>query len=83
MATKKDTWGIEREISNEVYRITNDNHPSLKYQGGALVCLIAGVDDSNIVGYHFIPGFKTVCRVDADIAEFCGIDKKFLEIIEE
>jgi hypothetical protein len=67
-------------LSNEVYEVKTDTHGSHNYKSGTKVRLISGVDDNPIVGYHFIPGYVTVCRIDAEHAEFCGFKLEELEL---
>jgi hypothetical protein len=63
------------QLSEEVFVIVTDEHPSETYRRGAIVRLISDVDKSPEPGYHFSKEYKTVCRIDAKQAEFCGIKK--------
>ena len=64
-------------LSDEVYVITTDEHPSRDYQQGALVRLIARKPD-RIPGDHFDENYLTVCKINAKEAYFCGIPKRDL-----
>lgn len=76
MKTIKNFEGVTHYLSDEVYVITNEDHPSMTYRTGAIVHLIG--DTPSTVGHHFHKDYQTVCRADTGIAEFCGINKKFL-----
>jgi len=58
----------------------NEYPPPSGYETGAKVRLISGVDNSHIPGYHFMHGFVTVCRIEADWAEFIGVRKENLRV---
>lgn len=78
LTIKRSNSEKEEQLSDEIYMISNDDHSSSDYKKGALVRKISGVDNSTIPGYHFRCGFSTVCRVDAETAEFCGIKNECL-----
>lgn len=84
--TIKDFRGIPRLLSDEVYILGPDPiPPSISdsvYVEGVQVRLIAGVDDSPDPGYHFAPGYVTVCRVDADHAEFVGVKRTNIKPVQ-
>lgn len=74
MLTIKAADGRKCILSDEIYVIGNDDHPSPMYRKGGLVRKISGVDGSSTPGYHFMDGFCTVCSVYAKEAQFCGIE---------
>jgi hypothetical protein len=67
-------------LSDEVYKVLDDEHPSL--QKGTLVQLINGVDKSKSIGYHFNKDYITVCRKDAMFAQWMGVKKSSIKIVE-
>jgi hypothetical protein len=70
------------KLSDEVYEVLVDDHPSSTYKKGALVRLISGINrGGSEVGYHFNKEYSTVCRVLAEKAEFCGIKKSDLKLM--
>lgn len=72
-----DYAGRPRALSKEVFVISQkDAEISSRYREGMLVQLIAGVDNSPTPGHHFQPGWVTVCRLDAEVAEFVGFKRK-------
>lgn len=77
----KDYAGRDCYLSDEVYVITDPETSSMNtyYRAGTLVRKISGVDNSNIPGYHFSHGWTTVCRIDAEIAQFHGVETKYLK----
>jgi hypothetical protein len=58
-------------LSDEVYVIRRD-YLGLGYQDGTRVRLIAGINNSPIPGYHWSPGYVTVCAVDEEYARHVG-----------
>jgi hypothetical protein len=77
----RDTSGKECLLSREAYRLKEDI--TLKYHSGIKVRLIGGVDDHyNIPGYHFNEDFVTVSKPGANPANFVGVRKNQLELIE-
>lgn len=82
MLTIKAFDGRECVLSNEIYEIMNDDHPSPDYRTGTLVRKISGVDGSKTPGYHFSKGFVTVCSIHATNAQFCGIESSKLKLVE-
>jgi hypothetical protein len=82
MLTIKAWNGRDCILSDEVYEILNNDHPSRDYKKGCLVRKISGVGDSSTPGYHWRPEFVTVCRVGAEYAEFCGIEIDQLKLLE-
>ena len=73
MITLQSFNGETVYLSDETYELSDDRHPSYHYKTGAVVRLISSVNGSNVPGYHFSNGYVTVCRVDAEIAEFVGV----------
>lgn len=75
MRTIKDFTGKVCELSDGVFIIINDEHPS--YKKGLKVHLI---EHDGAMGGHFSSdAYVTVCRCDAPgNAEFCGIKKTAL-----
>ena len=71
---------VER-LSDEVYQVMYDDSDASDDMTGQYVRLISGVDKNPAPGYHFSPGYSTVCRVDADCAQFIGIKTKSLKLI--
>lgn len=71
MRTIKDYEGTEFSLSDQLYEITSDEHPSRWYKRGAKVRIISDP--------HFDKGYETVCRDDAEVAEFMGIKKTSLK----
>ena len=56
--------------------------PSYNYDVGTRVRLISGIDGSKVPGHHFNPSYATVCRVDAEHAEFLGVPRSSLRLEE-
>lgn len=78
--TINDYMGRPYNLSDEVYELLKPHEMSGdKYPVGQRIRLISGVNGSPIPGYHTTPGHTTVCRVDAEIAEFLGIPKVYLK----
>ncbi len=74
-----NNYGGYVELSDERYVILKgSSHSFIGYGPGEIVRKISGVDNSDILGYHFMNGYSTVCREHAEQAEFCGIEDKFL-----
>jgi len=79
-------------LSEAVYRMLRpsefgqmlyvNNKTWTPYQAGTIVRLIDGIDGSNRPGYHFNDAYCTVCRIDAKHAEFVGIKKCDLELVQ-
>lgn len=66
-------------LSHEVYLVEKDIEISNpKYQKGAFVRLISGVDNNKTPGYHFNNDFATVCSIKSCQAEYVGIPKENL-----
>ena len=57
-------------LSKEKYVVLSD---LCHLKRGEVVQKISGVDRSQTPGYHFERGYTTVCRADAQTAEFCGV----------
>jgi hypothetical protein len=81
METIKCLNGETYYLSDEVYRATAHDHPSLRE--GQKVQLISGVDNSKTPGHHFSTGYKTVCRAGAAKAEFLGLKDDELKLVEQ
>jgi hypothetical protein len=80
MRTIKDRDGIEYELGEQVYQITEDEAwRSYLYGKGTRVRAISGSDKSVVLGYHPNFGYLMVCRIDAQIAEFVGIKREHLK----
>lgn len=75
--TIDDYMSIPRALSDEVYVLNSDVTAS--YTAGTRVRLIAGIDGNPRPGHHFSRGFVTVCRVDAETAEFVGVKRSILK----
>jgi hypothetical protein len=77
----KNFEGKSETLSDETYTILRWGRgidiPS-NYPVGTKVRLISGVDGNPNPGYHFSEGFCTICRVDAETAEYLGIKIKYL-----
>lgn len=73
MKTILDWQGEEFKLSDELYEITSDEHPSSGYKTGARVRIISypSVDER----------YEVVCRDDAEVASFCGIKKSNLKLV--
>lgn len=81
MKTITDFQGIERNLSDEIYEITETvDMVGKNYSKGSLVWLISGVDDSDVPGYHFSSTHLTTCSIFANVANFVGIPKKYLKL---
>lgn len=78
MDTITDWQNKEQFLSDDFYQIISEYHPNSKYNKGTIVRLISGVDGKMEPGHHFDPAYKTVCRVEAQTAEFCGIPVAYL-----
>lgn len=72
MLTIKDFEGTEWQLSDDIYEITDNDHPShdMGYGKGDRVRII---DYPSYSDTHLV-----TCRVEAEIAEFCGIKKTSL-----
>lgn len=77
MSKIKDWRGISQELGNQIYEVIESDVSG--YGPGTLVRLISGVDDSKVPGYHFNSAYRTVCRLDAERAEFIGIHRQYLK----
>jgi len=73
-------------LSDERYKImTNRERGCLlpeNYRKGTVVRLISGVDGNEKPGYHFNSKYVTVCREDATYAEFIGLKKTSILLLE-
>lgn len=82
MKTIKSFDGVTCYLSNELYVITTDEHPSSNYKKGNVVRLIVRQDDDyglGRLGYHFNKEYVTVHNIEVkDCANFCGIKKSML-----
>lgn len=72
----KDHTGKEWTLSDDIYEILDDSRTFLNlgiegYQKGGRVRLI-NCD-------HFDGDYVVVCRVNAEVAEFCGVKKTSLK----
>jgi hypothetical protein len=60
-------------LSEQLYVLSTPNRHTEDYTKGVRVRLISGVDNSDVPGYHFSRGWRTVCREDAREAEWIGV----------
>jgi hypothetical protein len=81
MKTIKDYIGNICTLSDDLYCITTNEHPSKNYKKGTVVRLISGVDGVKIPGYHWNPLYATVSREDVNPAHFVGIKRSSLRKI--
>lgn len=83
MKTIRRYDGRSETLSDEIYRITtnNDQLPQ-NYQKGCFVRLISGVDNKPTPGYHFSPGFVTVCSIKEVRAGFIGVKRRYLKKVD-
>ncbi len=64
-----DGEGIRRTLSNERYVMLTDVHG----KKGQVVRKISGIEESPVPGYHFEPGWVTVCPIGLTQANFLGV----------
>jgi hypothetical protein len=80
----KDWQGETCYMSPEEYEIIKDD-PALgkssDYKIGLHVRKISGVDGSPVPGHHFNPNYVTVCRSDAETAQFIGVKRDAIKPI--
>lgn len=79
------SWdGFSCDLSDQVFRILDDDHPSYAhgYGKGSEVRLIRLPQGKLKIGEHsFNKDYFVVCSIKAESAEFCGVEKKSLEMI--
>lgn len=76
--TIKDSQGHDCYLSEDTYEVIGVEEQG-HYKNGTHVRLIGGVDEKyDHPGYHFYPEYRTVCRIDAPIAEFYGLRRSQL-----
>lgn len=83
MLTIQNYEGKTCYLSDEIYEILTDHHPSHNhgYSEGDLVRLISDPYYSDIPGYHHQPGWVTVCSIFAQVAGFCGFKRSELRCV--
>lgn len=77
-----DWRGNTCNLSDKVYRITKGFNQD-NYRTGDLVRLISGVDGNKRPGYHFMPGWVTVCSVKVNQAQFLGLRNDEIEEVTD
>jgi len=80
MKTINDYQGKPCYLSNDLYIIASDEHPSSNYKTGNVVRLIVRKEDferyEHPIGHHFSDVYVTVHNIEVkDCANFCGIKK--------
>lgn len=85
MKTLKTFDGRIGYLSDEVYYLNLDNTAgtTYDYKDGTYVRLISGVDGNKTPGYHFCSEYVTVCRCDAEVAEFVGFKKSEVLLVDD
>ena len=76
------TWdGSTHDLSDQIYEILDDDHPSFKsgYGKGDLVRLIRMRDEGgkrlNIGEHSFARDMVVVSKLNSDVANFCGVKR--------
>lgn len=67
------------KTSEEVYVVNTDLSNLHK---NTLVRLISGVDGDDTVGFHFMPGYKTVCLISHPYSTWLGVKEEHLTLLE-
>lgn len=78
--TIKNREGHKYELSEQTYVVRCNRYlgKSLTIAAGTRVRLISGVDGQSTPGYHFSKGWVTICRIEAEYAQFIGIEEEYL-----
>lgn len=77
-----ETSGQYHTLSEEVYEvIAGGGWGQGMFPKGSKVRLISGVNRSLIPGYHFSPGYVTVCRVESVTADHFGMQIVYLKLL--
>lgn len=80
MPTKVDFRGVQHETSQECYVLVKDTQVG-GYHKGVVVILIA-MQEGQAPGWHRSSGYVTICRADADQAEFVGVPERMIQPME-
>lgn len=71
-----------RFLSEEQYMLTDEYTGIHKDLKGKVLHLVSGVDFSEVPGYHYKSDWTTFMPVDGPEYGICGIEFKYLKLIE-
>ena len=69
------------ELSEELY-LCDEKIPGMGDLKGRACRLISGIRGSTELGWHFSPGWVTICPINSDYAVFRGIRKEDLKKVD-
>ena len=69
--------GCER-LGEDYYVVAFPGKRQWPYKNGTIVRAITGIAGSNNPGFNLDDNMMTVCRIDAKVAEHCGVPKHCL-----